>query len=62
MSTWLNRGASGGLAGAWRQKRNQPTANSPNRLTHRNTDGPCAAAPMCAGAPTRCWSCSAPTS
>ena len=40
MSTWLNRGASGGLAGARRHKENQPTANSPNRLTHRNPDAP----------------------
>jgi hypothetical protein len=40
MSTWLDRGASGGPAGASRQKKNQPKTNSPNRLTHRNPDGP----------------------
>lgn len=40
MSTWLDQGASGGLAGARRQTKDQPIANSPNRLTHRNPDGP----------------------
>ena len=40
MSTWLDRGASGGLAGAQRPKKNQPTANSTTRLEHRNSDTP----------------------
>ena len=40
MNTCLNRGASGGLAGAQRRKKNQPTANSTTRLAHRNSDTP----------------------
>jgi hypothetical protein len=40
MSTWLNRGASGGLAGAPKMKKNQPTATSRNRPAHRNSDTP----------------------
>jgi len=40
MSTWLNRGASGGLAGAWIKRRFQATANSQTRLTHRISDTP----------------------
>jgi hypothetical protein len=45
MNTWLNRGASGGLAGALETEENQPTANSPSRLTHRNSDIPATAVP-----------------
>ncbi len=40
MSTWLNRGASGGLAGARKMKKNQPTANSQPSLTHRISETP----------------------
>jgi hypothetical protein len=40
MSTWPNRGVP---PAAWQgpeDKKQQPKTNSPNRLTHRNTDSP----------------------
>ena len=67
MNTWLNRGASGGLAGASKDGRNQSTANSKNRLTHRISDTPLPAASsgshpecprLCRGmVPRRCRPC-----
>ena len=40
MSTWPNRGVPPAAWQGPKDKKQQPKTNSPNRLTHRNTDSP----------------------